>query len=162
MHPLTRRYVLGDRMSVSLNDISDVATAIAAVIAAISLGVSAFQTRLSRRIAETAFEDSIDQQYRDLAKEIPVDVLIDKCTDLSNDTREVIFNYLDLCNQQIYLRAKGRVSEERWIDWRDGIQENLSKHGFNLIWTEVKDKASFSYLERLENETFTSDPMRWK
>lgn len=149
-------------MSIELNDISDAATAIAAVIAAISLGISAFQTRLSRRIAETAFEDSIDQQYRDLAKEIPVDVLIDSSTDLSNDAREAIFNYLDLCNQQIYLRAKGRVSEDRWIDWRDGIKENLNKKGFLLIWTEIKDKASFSYLNRLESETFKSDPIRWK
>lgn len=148
-------------MSVSLNDISNVATATAAVIAAFSLGVSAFQTRLSRRIAETTFEDSIDQQYRDLAKEIPVDILIDKYTYLSNDTREVIFNYLDLCNQQTYLRAKGRISKERWLDWRDGIQENLRKRGFYLIWTEVKDKASFSYLEKLDNENFKNDPMSW-
>ncbi|MGF1719670.1 hypothetical protein L4D20_06435 [Vibrio kyushuensis] len=149
-------------MSIELNDISDVATAIAAVIAAISLGVSAFQTRLSRRIAETAFEDSIDQQYRELAKEIPVDVLIDRCTEVNSDTREVIFNYLDLCNQQVYLRAKGRISDDRWVDWCDGIQENLVKSAFLSVWTEVQDKASFSYLNRLENESFKSDPLRWK
>lgn len=148
-------------MNVDLKDISDIATAIAAVIAAISLGVSAFQTRLSRRIAETAFEDSIDQQYRELAKEIPVDVLIDSCTQVCTRTREVIFNYLDLCNQQVYLRAKGRISADRWADWCEGIQENLGKRAILSVWSEVRDKASFSYLHRLECEHFKVDPLRW-
>ncbi|WP_413165967.1 hypothetical protein [Aeromonas salmonicida] len=149
-------------MEFQINYIADCATAVAAVIAAISLGISAYQTHLSRRIAATAFEDTIDQQYRDLAKEIPVDVLIDNCSLVSGDIREIIFNYLDLCNQQIYLRAKGRIGKERWESWCDGIQENLRKAAFHSVWSEVKENASFSYLERLDKECYKHDPINWK
>jgi hypothetical protein len=149
-------------MNFQINYIADCATAVAAVIAAISLGISAYQTNLSRRLAETAFEDTIDQQYRELAKEIPVDVLINNCDEFSSDTREIIFNYLDLCNQQIYLRAQGRIGKERWGSWCDGIQENLRKTAFHSVWSEVKEKASFSYLERLDKECYKHDPINWK
>lgn len=150
------------------NNIADIATTagtiitfFAVVIAAIGVLVTAKQLSLSRKLAQTTFEDSIDQQYRLLARDIPVDILIDECKEVDERYRELIFNYLDLCNEQIYLRAKERVSHERWQDWCTGIEENLSKESFKSVWEEVKSKASFTYLNRLEDDQFSTDPKDW-
>ncbi len=127
--------------------------------------VAAFQLRVSSKIAQSEFEDSIDQQYRELAKGIPVDALIGKEVpqDKKEFTRELIYNYLDLCNEQIFLRKKGRVRIDTWIDWCSGIESNLKKTEFQTVWAEVKSEApqTFSFLEKLDALGFAGDPKNW-
>jgi len=131
-----------------LEKISQVATSIGVIIAA-------WQLWKSRTIAQTSFEDSLDQQYRNLAKDIPVDALIGvPIKDNKNKLREVIYNYLDLCNEQAYLWRKKRISKNRWKDWSDGIKDNLKKPAFKEVWDEIKLKApgTFTSLELLEKD----------
>ena len=95
--------------------------------------------------------------------ELPVDVLIGKHAKVNEKLhiRELIYNYLDLTNEQIYLRAKGRISKYTWKSGSSGIQAHLQKPAFNSVFNEVKNKCGFSYLERLVNEDFLSDPKDW-
>ena len=131
-------------MNIDWNSLVSVATAVGVLIAA-------FQLRTSSKIAQSEFEDSIDQQYRDLARGIPVDALIGKSVseDKKEMTRELIYNYLDLCNEQIFLRRKKRIRKDTWVDWCAGIESNLSKEEFEKVWSEVKNEApeTFSFLE---------------
>ena len=139
---------------------------IAAIATAIGVAVAAWQIRESRKLTQSSFEDSLDQQYRDLAHGIPVDALIGKeiAESQEHETRELIYNYLDLCNEQTFLRKKNRITEETWCDWCSGIEAHLMKPAFKTVWDEVKDQSpgSFSFLERLESEGFKADPRRWK
>jgi len=136
------------------------------VTTAVGVFIAAFQLRTSSKIAQSEFEDSIDQQYRDLARGIPVDALIGKSVseDKKEMTRELIYNYLDLCNEQIFLRRKKRIRKDTWVDWCAGIESNLSKEEFEKVWSEVKREApqTFTFLERLEKDRFISDPIKWK
>ncbi len=147
------------------NSIAAIATAIAAIATALGVGIAAWQIRESRKLAQTSFEDSIDQQYRELAKGIPVDALIgnEVSEEQKTETRELIYNYLDLCNEQTYLRFKNRVSGDTWNDWTAGIQAHLEKTEFRNVWNEIKSEApgTFTLLEKLEIEKFDSDPRRW-
>ena len=81
---------------------------VASLATAIGVCIAAWQIWQSRKLAQTSFEDGLDQQYRKLAMDIPVDALIGKPVndDKKADVREIIFNYLDLCNEQAYLRKK--------------------------------------------------------
>ena len=120
--------------------------------------------RESRKLAQTSFEDGLDQQYRKLAMNIPVDALIGKpINDKKDELREIIYNYLDLCNEQKYLRQKKRISKNRWKEWNDGIKDNLSKPAFREVWNEIKATApdTFTALERLEKDEFKIDPAKW-
>lgn len=97
--------------------------------------------------------------------DIPVDALIDKpVDDRSGKLREIIYNYLDLCNEQIYLRKIKRISKNRWKDWNIGIKDNLSKPAFKVVWDEIKKTApnTFTALESLEKNKFKIDPARCK
>lgn len=138
---------------------------IAYIATAIGVCVAAWQIGESRKLAQTSFEDGLDQQYRNLAMDIPVDALIGKSVyDGKGKLREIIYNYLDLCNEQIYLRKKKRISKNRWKDWKIGIKDNLSKPAFKVVWDEIKEIApnTFTALECLEKNKFDIDPAKWK
>ena len=138
---------------------------IVSIFTAIGVLVAAFQLRVSSKIAQSEFEDSIDQQYRELAKGIPVDALIGKTvsSDKIEFTRELIYNYLDLCNEQIFLRKKKRVRKDTWADWCSGIESNLGKSEFRKVWSEIKLESpkTFTFLEKLEESKFKEDPIKW-
>ena len=138
---------------------------IAAVATAIGVGMAAWQLREGRKLAQSTFEDTLDQQYRELAHGIPVDALLGKeIEELGSETRELIYNYLDLCNEQVFLRKKNRITKETWNDWSLGISANLIKPAFKLVWDEVKNEApgSFTFLELWEDRGFDDDPSTWK
>ncbi len=139
---------------------------IASIATAIGVAVAARQIWESRKLSSAAFEDSFDQQYRELSYTIPVDALLGKPLDKAKETeaREAVYNYLDLCNEQIYQRSMKRVSKERWHEWSSGIASHLSRPFFKQIWDEVKLTApgSFSFLEALEKEQFAIDPVKIK
>ncbi len=139
---------------------------IAALATAVGVAVAAWQINESRKLSQSSFEDSLDQQYRELAYGIPVDALIGKPVQESQkmETRELIYNYLDLSNEQVFLRKKNKISNDAWKDWSSGIQSHLKKVAFKTVWEEVKEHSpgSFSFLERLEREDFQCDPIGWK
>lgn len=139
---------------------------IASIATAIGVFVAAWQLWENRKLTGAAFEDSFDQQYRELSYLIPVNALLGKSLDdvKKDQARESVYNYLDLCNEQIYQRTKGRISEERWRAWASGIDSNLSRPFFMEVWDEVKENApsTFSFLERLEKNGFSTDPAKWK
>lgn len=138
---------------------------IASIATAVAVFIAAFELRESQKIAQTQFEDSLDQQYRELAKGIPVDALIGKTVseDKKEPTRELIYNYLDLCNEQIFLRKKKRIREDTWLDWCSGIKSHLQKVEFQTVWREVKAESpgTFTFLEKLEQTDFNGDPTKW-
>jgi len=64
----------------------------------------------------TAFEDEMSRQYREIPKTIPVEALLGE--ELSKeeleDAENGIYHYLDLSNEEVFLRQNGRVSSETW------------------------------------------------
>ncbi|PHR56215.1 MAG: hypothetical protein COA44_08585 [Arcobacter sp.] len=139
---------------------------IASGVTALGVFIAAWQLHETRLLASASFEDSFDKQYRELIYSIPVNVLLSKPIDKNKEdsTRETIYNYLDLCNEQIYQRSKKRISEERWTEWVSGIKDNLERPFFCDVWIEVKESTedTFSFLERLEKDKYQSDPVNWK
>ena len=137
---------------------------VAAVATAVGVAFAAWQISESRKLSQSAFEDSLDQQYREIAHGIPVDALIGHDNPVEPETRELVYNYLDLCNEQRFLRKKNRVTQETWQDWCSGIKAHLEKPTFKAVWNEVREQSpgSFSFLERLVEESFLSDPRTWK
>lgn len=117
---------------------------------------------LSKKQATTQFEDDLSREYRAIAKQIPVSALLGE--PLSEETyRETLgdfYHYVDLTNEQIFLRLKGRVTMATWENWQDGIRVNMSRPAILKAWTEIKKRApeSFVELRRLEAEKYSSDP----
>jgi hypothetical protein len=132
---------------------------------AAGVGTAVVQLWMSRRQALTAFEDSMTNQYRAIAAELPVDVFLNRpvpAEELATH-RSAFYRYFDLCNEQVFLRSVGRVSRQTWTQWRDGIRQNLSRSAFRESWKQHFDQetdADFDELRRLM-ANYDIDPIDW-
>lgn len=123
------------------------------------------QFRLATRQSQTTFEDALAREYRQVAHRLPVRALLG---DALPESREALaldefYWYFDLTNEQVFLRRIGRVSDDAWRNWRDGIASNLRKPAFAKAWEEIGRRApgSFTELRRLEAAGFRTDPRSW-
>lgn len=154
-----------------MSEATDLVSAAAATVSAIATCVAAagvwyarVQLRTSREIAQLQFEDGLAKEYRELANRLPTKALLGE--DLTEEEYKVsfdeLFRYVDLSNEQVCLRQRGRINGAVWESWRDGIQGNLSLPPFRRAWEEIKGRSrSFEELRRLEREDFKVDPKSW-
>lgn len=140
-------------------------SALAAYVAAVGVWYARHQLKTSREIAQLQFEDALGKEYRELAGELSKKALMGEV--LSDTEYEEAFDdlyrYVDLTNEQVSLRARGRITPDAWQSWVEGIQANLELSAFARAWVEIKSRSSgFCELRRLEQETFMNDPMNWR
>jgi hypothetical protein len=140
-------------------------TSVGGIATAIAVLVAAWQLRRGTAQARIDFEDDLSREYRDLARSIPVKAFLG--SELSEkEFKEAfpsLYRYVDLSNEQVFLRMNGRISRATWISWRDGIRSNLQRPAFAEAWFRVKEgsKGSFEELRKIEKENFLGDPRRW-
>jgi hypothetical protein len=124
------------------------------------------QLRATREQARTDFEDALTREYRSIARDIPTKAFLgEDLPDWQQEaTLDEFFHYFDLSNEQVFLRTKGRISEATWIEWRDGMRQNLALPAFKRAWNKVKTsmRDSFQELRRLEESGFEEDPRSWR
>src|SRR6266436_1111713 len=152
------------RAEVEWKDIPTWVSATAAIVTACGLLLTFWQVRLVKQLATTQFEDGIGREYRDLAARLPSKALLgEELTEEEHTaTLDQFIHYIDLCNEQVFLRRCNRISPATWEYWRDGIQTNLEQPAFVRAWQEVKKRSvNFRELRRLERESFRSDPAGW-
>jgi hypothetical protein len=139
---------------------------LATAATAVGVFLVCLQLRLAKRQAVTAFEDNLAREFRETIDELPVKVLLGDQLDEHEQQEHLdeFYHYIDLTNEQVFLRLIGRISLHTWIYWCDGIQALLSLPAFAHAWTNIKKRApaSFHELRRLEAEGFKTDPHRWK
>ncbi len=120
----------------------------------------------TRKQSVTAFEDSLSQQYREILRTIPVKALLGEelCQAELEKAENGICHYLDLSNEQVFLRLNKRVSSKTWKSWCDGIKSNLSRKAFDQVWEKIKLEAPDSFWELRESEKreYKVDPQRWR
>ena len=88
---------------------------IAAVATAIGVGLTAWGLYLGRRQARVTFEDSITGDYREIVRRLPIEALLGQDVDETVIEASLLdfYAYIDLTNEQIFLRAKGRIGQAR-------------------------------------------------
>lgn len=143
----------------------DILSATASVATAIGVFVAVWQIRVQLRQDATEFEDDLDKEAREISLAIPMPALLGEDLSPDEQTRALdqFHRYFDLCNQQIFLRQSGRISDARWDTWVDEIAINLAKPAFHAAWTDIKRRApaEFVLLRRLESTGFKIDPKSW-
>jgi len=141
-------------------EIANWITAVATVCGSLFVG---FQLKTSKDIAQQEFENSMAKEYRDLVNRLPTKALLGATLseDEYQEAFDELFHYIDLSNEQVFLRKQGRVGEEVWKSWKDGIENNLSLHAFKRAWRQIKEESdSFQELRRLELSNYEADPKK--
>jgi len=135
------------------------------VVSACGIFFAARQLGFSKAQAETAFEDSLAREYRELAQGLPTSALLGESLEAEAQLQSLdeFFHYIDMSNEQVFLRMEGRVRRSTWKNWCAGIQSNLSKPAFRHAWDDVskRNPDSFSELRRLITSNFAEDPRTW-
>jgi hypothetical protein len=139
--------------------------AISNCVVALGVCLAGWQIRESRKNRTMDFEEGIDREYRVITQRFPPEVLLKKpVADVVLQRHLSDFmNYFDLSNYEILFRKSGRISPETWLEWQDGIRQNLEFPAFRAAWTEVKNasKDRFRELRKLEELDFDTDPREW-
>lgn len=108
----------------------------------------------------------MNKEYRDIVRRIPYKALIGEelCASEKDAANNEIYNYMDLCNEQIYLRMSNRVREKTWNNWQEGMKTNFSLNFFEHASTEVFQKLSLNFLElqKVKRLGYKTDPKKWK
>lgn len=136
------------------------------IVTAIGVVIAAVQLWLTKRQAVTAFEDQVSNEYRQIARSIPVKALLcENLTDQEFDKAlNELYNYIDFSNEQVFLRQQRRIRKSTWQNWCEGIESNLKLPAFNKAWKLVKEKLpdSFNELRTLEAKGFSKvDPRKF-
>ncbi|WP_296211323.1 hypothetical protein [Psychrobacter sp. UBA3480] len=125
-----------------------------------------YQLRQNFLQQRTIFEDSISKEYRDIIQRIPYRALIGEEIPLSEASavQNEVYNYMDLCNEQIYLRMSNRVSKKTWNNWQEGMKTNFELKVFNDTLNEVFEKlpSNFIELQSVKALNFSTDPKKYK
>lgn len=143
----------------------DILSAAASVATAAGVFVAVLQIRAELRIATTDFEDDLDREQREIALALPLEALFGEplSPDVAAKSLEQFHRYVDLLNQLIFLRERGRITDDRWVTWCDEMKMTLAKPAFKAAWEEIKRRApgEFILLRRLESTDFDTDPRDW-
>lgn len=114
----------------------------------------------------TEFEDHLTDKYRDIIYRIPTEALLrdtDADTDEYAGKLKDYYRYIDLTNEEIFLRQEGRVSKSTWVNWKVGIETHLDRPDFENAWEELQAQApdSFNELRDFEDDRLSNDPRYW-
>lgn len=130
-----------------------------------SLIIAYRQFRLATRHSQTAFEDALSREYRQVAGRLPLRALMGE--DLGAQELDAalphFYWYFDLTNEQVFLRRNGRVSDLTWRSWVQGVEANMSRPAFRRAWAEIERSPvrPFAELRRLVRSGFRTDPSCW-
>jgi len=138
---------------------------IASSATAVAVFLAWWQLHQSKNQATTNFEDTLTREYREISRRLPLSALLGK--PLSDEEMQKslpsFFSYIDLSNEEVFLRQQNRISEQTWKNWCDGIKSNLRRPAFEKAWQSIRDESdgSFQELRRLIGEQFSKDPAEW-
>jgi len=121
----------------------------ASIATAVGVLLAGWQLWLTKRQAVTQFEDQLASQYRAIARELPVEALLGEPLDEQEYRKAlpILYHYFDLSNEQAFLHHQRRIRAKTWIDWQEGIVQNLRRPAFKQAWIEVSTRAPESFNE---------------
>ena len=126
---------------------------LAAIATAVGVLIAGRQLNLTKQQSVTAFEDQLSEQYRAIARCLPVKALLGESLSQEEHTKALsdFYHYFDLSNEQAYLHSQGRIRPGTWKEWREGIEQNLERPAFEHAWREISTRAPKSFNDLREH-----------
>ena len=143
----------------------DIFQLLASAATALAVFLAWWQIRQAGKQAVVEFEDQLSAQYRALARRLPIEALLGEALEDARHEASLtdFYHYVDLTNEQVFLRQGGRISPSTWQNWSDGIRWNLTRPAFARAWKEIAERSpdSFEGIRRLILSEFKEDPLTW-
>lgn len=130
---------LGDSM-IQWHHVIEAGTLLASAGTAVAVFLAYRQLVQTRDQSVTAFEDRLSEQYREIVRSLPVEMMLAGTLHQSqlDGALPVFYQYFDLSNEQAFLHSRGRVSDVTWADWEEGMRQNAELAAFKAAWQEIR------------------------
>ena len=130
-------------------DIAAIISLLSAVATPVGVLIAAWQLHLSHKQSVTSFEDDFAREYRELAARLPTRAFL--AQELTDEeylrSFDEFYHYFDLCNEQIFLYRRRRVTPATWMFWFDGMKSNMKRPAFRQAWSEIAAYAGADFSE---------------
>ena len=113
----------------------------AQIATAAGLFVLAGQLRAARSTQRAAFEQTFATRYAAIIDRIPFEELVGSATSPSRASLRHYYDYFGLCEEQLYYRARRKVSYSTWCDWWAGITINMCRPAFDGAWRQLREQT---------------------
>lgn len=123
-------------MSIGIEQLASTATAIGVVVAT-------YQLAQGRRQLREGFERSFVDRFERIIACVDLEILLDGGS-IDHDDRSLmraLYDYFQLCEEELYFRAHRRVSRSTWHDWWYGIRIVLTVPEVAAAFTALKHRA---------------------
>jgi hypothetical protein len=127
--------------------VADWIQATMSIVTAAGVGIAAWQLHLTKEQAQAQFEDSLTEQYRRITADLPLQALLGKPLadgDLDLHLRP-FYEYFDLSNEQAFLASNRRLRASTWQNWKEGIEQHLSRPAFKQAWMALDPHLDGSF-----------------
>ena len=125
------------------------ADGLAVIVALVAVVVAVWGVRTSLYIRRREFEDEYTQMYWSIVQRLPTSLRLQmieeprrafRDTELEEEEKKVLWDYLMLSEDEIDLRAQGDVTDETWKIWSEAIASNVRMTPY---------RPMFLYIEKL-------------
>jgi len=125
----------------------DLVQAIGSMATSIGVFLAWLQLRSTREQARLQFEDRLVEQFRAIARELPIEALLGEelPSDIHSKMLGAFYRYFDLCNEQAFLYRNRRIRKTTWRDWQEGIRSLIRLPAFTSAWAEIENRAGNSF-----------------
>ncbi len=96
---------------------------------------------LARRQLTRQFEQRFVDRYDELIARVPLQLLLGESIEMTPRTERAMYDYFSLCEEQLYYRRSRKISRDTWIDWHEGIAQNMSRKAFQSAWVNLKERS---------------------
>lgn len=98
---------------------------------AIAVPLAWYQTRVSRHLRHREFEEIYIQRYWDIRGQLPpLPLLTSDITPGARCDERAVWEYLELCEDEIDLRRTSHITDETWEIWSESIAVAINSGPF--------------------------------
>jgi hypothetical protein len=112
---------------------------LASIATPIGLLATVYQLHQTRRALRDSFERSFVDRYQRVVSQIDLNVMLGRAhAELADPkVRRAFFDYFELCEEELYYRAFGKVSAGTWRDWWYGMTIHFRSPSFEAAFAEL-------------------------
>ena len=136
---------------------------IALVITAVGVLGAVYGLRQSYRERLRQFEAMYVQRYWSILDRLSLEALKGSDPEFISKADELAIRaYIQLCEDELEMRAAGYIGDGTYILWADGMLEQFNQSMFSRIWKQISDESNFPYvhLTELMKQDGVYDPCR--
>ncbi len=144
-------------MCITIKEVAEMVSVIGVFITAVALW---FTVRSFQKQLQLNFFSEYTRRYQEITLNLPESINEDNfdysslTPEVKDKTMRYMRAYFDLCSEEYFLKRKGNIDNETWLEWETGMKFAFSKSAFQQAWGMLQlDTIYYGEFSKLVNES---------